>query len=68
MHKKGYTLDQIADVAETNVAAVDASAIPPLLRLMNFLNKIAQARNILSYSKTDCKKIFCFWKIILHIF
>ena len=46
----------------------DASAIPPLLRLMNFLNKIAQARNILSYSKTDCKKIFCFWKIILHIF
>ena len=49
-------------------AESDASAIPPLLRLMNFLNKIAQARNILSYSKTDCKKIFCFWKIILHIF
>ena len=24
MHKKGYTLDQIADVAETNVAAVEA--------------------------------------------
>ena len=36
----------------------DASAIPPLLRLINFLNKIAQARNILSYSKTDCKKFF----------
>ena len=28
------------------------------LRLINFLNKIAQARNILSYSKTDCKKFF----------
>ena len=24
MHKKGYTLDQIVDVAETNVAAVEA--------------------------------------------
>jgi len=33
---------------------------------MNFLNKIAQARNILSYSKTDCKKIFCFLQELFY--